>query len=57
MAIYKIYFTEHIVHTFEYEADSKEEANNEFWKDIEDGAIDFSYGEVYDSDYTISEVR
>ena len=55
MAIYDVYFTERFVHHFVYEAESKEKAEEEFWNDLDNGCIDFSRGEVFDSELTFSE--
>lgn len=53
--IYKVTYTEELIHTFYVDADSPEEAEKEFNKLSNNGELDFSYGEVVDSTVTIEE--
>ena len=53
---YKVTFTETIIHTFFFEAESEEDAENKFLEAADNCEIDFSDGEVSDSEYYIAEV-
>lgn len=50
MKEYLITYKEHLVHSFYVKADSEDEAMEEFDRLVENGEIDFSGGEVYDTD-------
>lgn len=54
---YKVTYVEKLVHTFYIDADSLEEAEEEFEKLGYEGKLDFSDGEVYDSEFTIQELK
>lgn len=49
MKTYKVIYTEHLVHAFYIDADSKDDAEDEFQRRMPAGKLDFSGGEVYDS--------
>ena len=58
MKTYKIIYTESLVHAFYIKANSKEEAEEEFERLGNNGELDFSDGEVYDTNIeSITEVR
>lgn len=48
MKTYKIIYTESLFHVFYVDANSKEEAEEEFERLAENGELDFSGGDVYD---------
>lgn len=50
---YKIIYTESLFHKFYVSAASKDDAIKEFWSQSENGELDFSDGEVYDSEIKI----
>lgn len=50
---YKVIYKEVLHHTFEVEANSREEAKKEFERLADAGEIDFSYGEVIDTETII----
>ena len=50
---YTIIYNETITHWFYVDAESEEEAEAEFNRQVKDGEIDFSDGEVTDSDIAI----
>jgi len=50
MKEYLITYKEHLVHSFYVKADSEDEAMEEFDRLVKNGEIDFSGGEVYDTD-------
>lgn len=50
MKEYRITYKEHLVHTFYVKADTPDDAIEEFDRLVENGEIDFSGGEVYDTD-------
>lgn len=52
---YTIIYKEEVVHTFYVTANSEEEAEEEFDRLVEEGEIDFSRGEVYDTSINIFE--
>lgn len=54
---YKIVFEETITHWFYVEAESVEEAEAEFNHQVCDGQIDFSGGEVTDSNVMVLEME
>ena len=53
MANYKIIYKETLVHTFYVEANSEEEANKVFENQVSNGEIDFSDGEIDDTEIKI----
>lgn len=53
---YKINYKEVLYHTFYVEADTSEEAEAEFDRQVGAGDIDFSDGEVIDTDITVTPV-
>lgn len=58
MKTYKIIYTESIVHAFYIDAESKDEARDEFYRKSENGELDFSDGDVYDTNLeSIEEVK
>lgn len=50
---YKVIYKEILHHEFEVEANSREEAKKEFERLADAGEIDFSYGEVIDTETII----
>ena len=50
---YAIVYKESLLHTFYVEADSEEEAEEEFDRLVENGEIDFSDGEIYDTSTSV----
>lgn len=52
---FKVTYVEHLVHTFYVEADTKEEAEAKFNELANNGELDFSYGEIYDTETTMKE--
>ena len=54
---YKINYKEVLYHTFYVEAGTSEEAEAEFDRQVGAGDIDFSDGEVIDTDINIEEVN
>lgn len=57
MGNYVITYHENLIHTFHYEADSKEEAMKRFNHDLNHGIVDFSNAYLNDSKITIEEER
>lgn len=55
MKTYLIIYNEVITHTFYVDANSKEEAEEKFEKMNESGELDFSYGDVVDTETKIYE--
>ena len=53
MNIYKIIYTESLCHVFYVDAESDDEAREKFERQSENGELDFSDGEVYNSDIKI----
>lgn len=53
MKTYKVIYKEVLRHEFEVEANSREEAEKEFERLANTGEIDFSYGEVVDTETII----
>lgn len=49
MNTYKIIYTESLCHEFYVDAASENEAREKFTRQSENGELDFSNGEVYDS--------
>lgn len=54
MKEYKVIFTETVVHSFIFEAESEEDAENKFLEAVDNCEVDFSGGEVSDSEYYIT---
>ena len=58
MSTYKIIYTESLYHEFYVDAESENDAREKFARQSENGELDFSNGEVYDSGVkNIFEVR
>lgn len=55
MKTYKIIYNEVVSHVFYVDANSKEEVKEKFEKMNESGELDFSYGEVVDTETKIYE--
>ena len=55
MKDYQIIYNEVLTHSFQVEADSEEEAKAKFQKMLENGELDFSYGEITDTSFEIYE--
>lgn len=53
MKTYKVIYREVLHHEFEVEANSREEAEKKFERLANAGEIDFSYGEVVDTETII----
>lgn len=52
---YTIIYNETLTHWFDIEAESEEEAEKEFNRQVNEGEIDFSYGEITDSSIEVTE--
>lgn len=52
---YKVIYTETLVHEFEVEASTPEEAKKVFEERNNKGEFDFSYGDFVDSSITVEE--
>ena len=57
MKTYKVTYKEHLVHEFYVEANSRVEAEKEFYRRASNGLIDFTNGEVYNTHMYIAEER
>lgn len=55
MKTYKVTYKETLVHTFYVEANNEDEAKEVFDNKAANGEIDFSYGEVDDTEVKIEE--
>ena len=55
--MFKVIYNETLSHVFYLEADSKEDAENKFQVLDQNCELDFSDGEVIDSEYLISEIN
>ena len=55
MKNYMIIYTETVSHTFYIDADSKDDAEEKFKQMNESGELDFSYGDVVDTETKIYE--
>ena len=55
MKTYQIIYNEVITHSFEAEAKNEEKAEAKFQKMLENGELDFSYGEITDTSFEIYE--
>ena len=55
MKDYQIIYNEVLTHSFQVEANSEEEAEAKFQKMLENGELDFSYGEITDTSFEIYE--
>ena len=55
--MFKVIYHETLSHVFYLEADSKEDAENKFQVLDQNCELDFSDGEVIDSEYLISEIN
>ena len=56
MKTYKVTYKETLVHTFYVDAKDEESAKEAFEQDMMDGSVDFSDGEVSDTEYTLEEL-
>jgi hypothetical protein len=56
MKTYKVTYKETLVHTFYVDAKDDESAKEAFEQDMMDGSVDFSDGEVIDTEYTLEEL-
>ena len=56
MKNYRIVYKETLIHTFDVEADSEEEAKTAFEEKISYGEFDFSDGEIDEIEFIIKEV-
>ncbi len=57
MKTFKVTYKEHLVHEFYVKAESKTEAEKEFYRRANNGIIDFTNGEVYNTHVYIAEER
>lgn len=57
MKTYKVTYKETLVHTFHIEADNFDDAEDTFNRFVDHGEIDFSDGELVDSNIKIEEDR
>ena len=55
MKNYSVIYTEHVVYSFDIEANSKEEALKEFNRKLSNGEIHFDDGDVCDSETIVYE--
>ena len=55
MKTYEVIYNEVITHSFRVDANSEEEAEAEFKRMLDDGELDFSYGEITDTSFEIYE--
>lgn len=55
MKTYKVTYKETLVHTFYIEADNIEDAEDTFDRFVDHGEVDFSDGELVDSEIKIEE--
>ena len=55
MKEYKVIYKETLVHVFYVRADNEEEARSTFDERVNDGLVDFSDGEVIETEIRISE--
>jgi hypothetical protein len=56
MKTYKVTYKETLIHTFYVEANNEEEAKGAFEEDLMDGKVDFSDGEVDETEYKLEEL-
>ena len=54
---YMVIYNETVTHWFYVDAESEEEAEAEFNRQVNDGEIDFSHGEVTDSSVEVLEAE
>lgn len=52
---FTVIYNETLTHWFDVEAENEEEAEKEFNRQVNDGEIDFSYGEITDSSIEVVE--
>ena len=57
MKTYKVTYKETLVHTFYIEADNIEDAEDTFDRFVDHGEVDFSDGELVDSEIMIEEAN
>jgi hypothetical protein len=56
MKTYKVTYKETLIHTFYVEAENEEEAKDAFEEDLMQGRVDFSDGEVDETEYKLEEL-
>ena len=56
MKTYKVTYKETLIHTFYVEANNEEEAKEAFEEDLMQGKVDFSDGEVSNTEYALEEL-
>lgn len=56
MKSYKVIYKETLVHTFYVDAKDEESAKEAFEEDLMQGKVDFSDGEVSDTEYEVEEM-
>lgn len=56
MKTYKVTYTEKLIHTFYVDAENEESAKEAFEEDLMQGKVDFSDGEVSDTEYKLEEL-
>ena len=56
MKTYKVTYVEKLIHTFYVDANNEEEAQEVFEEDLMQGNVDFSDGEVSDTEYKLEEL-
>ena len=57
MKNYRVIYKETLIHTFDVEADSPEEAKEVFEEKIAYGEFDFSDGEIDETEFSIKEIK
>ena len=56
MKTYKVTYKETLIHTFYVDADDEESAKEAFEEDLMQGRVDFSDGEVTNTEYELEEL-
>lgn len=56
MKTYKVTYTEKLIHTCYVDANNEEEAKDAFEEDLMQGRVDFSDGEVDETEYKLEEL-
>ena len=56
MKTYKVTYKETLIHTFYVDAEDEESAKEAFEEDLMQGKVDFSDGEVSDTEYALEEL-
>ena len=57
MKEYKITYKETLIHTFYVTADDEEEARNAFDEEVNMGLVDFSDGEITETEICVKEIQ